>query len=153
MRVRFAGDVSVGSYLKLELPSDPRLLCVVRSAVNQLARVVGFSEEDCRGITVAVDEAMTNIIRHAYQNRPDQPIELVCQSTGDGIEFLLTDHGKSTNPSKLRGRPLHEVRPGGLGTHIIRQVMDRVEYKALPNQNCLRLAKHLKPPRTIPDER
>ncbi len=143
----------MSSYLKLELPSDPRLLCVVRSAVNQLAQVVGFSEEDCRAITVAVDEAMTNIIRHAYHNRRDQPIELVCQSSGDGIEFLLTDHGKSTNPSKLCGRSLDEVRPGGLGTHIIRQVMNRVEYKALPNQNCLRLVKHLKSPRSKQDKR
>ena len=130
--------------MKLELVSDPQLLSVVRSAVHELAKVVGFSDEECRTITVAVDEALTNIIRHAYQNRHDQTIGLVCQPCGDGIEFLLSDSGQAADPEKLRGRPLSEVRPGGLGTHIIQQVMDHVEYQALPDGNRLRLVKYLK---------
>jgi anti-sigma regulatory factor (Ser/Thr protein kinase) len=130
--------------LKLEVPSDPELLSVVRSAVKQLAQVTGFTDEECRSITVAVDEAMTNIIRHAYENRHDQSIQLVCQRDDHGLEFILTDSGRPVDPEKLHGRPLHEVRPGGLGMHIIRQVMDQVQYERLPGGNRLRLIKYLK---------
>jgi len=130
--------------LKLEVPSDPQLLSVVRSAVQQLATVMGFSDKDCRSITVAVDEALTNIIRHAYQNRPDQTIAVVCQRRNDGLEFTLVDRGRAVDPKKLRARPLGEVRPGGLGTYIIQQAMDKVQYERLPDGNRLRLVKYLR---------
>lgn len=130
--------------VKLELPSDPQVLCVVRSAVQQFAVIVGFSEEECRGIVLAVDEAMTNIIRHAYQNRHDQRIELTCRRNRRGLECLLVDHGTSATPEQLKGRPLEEVRPGGLGIHLIQQVMDQVRYVPAPGRNELHLVKHLK---------
>ena len=133
----------MGLTLKLEVPSDPQILCVVRSAVERFATLVGFSEEDSRSITLALDETMTNIIRHAYGNRPDQAIELRCSSNGESAEFLLLDHGQSVPPEKIRGRPLEEVRPGGLGTHIIAQIMDRVNYEPLPGGNQWKLVKHL----------
>ena len=133
----------MGFVLKLEVPSDPRVLSIVRSTVHQLACVAGFPEEQCRSITLAVDEALSNIIRHAYQNRRDQAIQLTCQCDNDGLEFLLVDHGQSVDPGMLRGRPLDEVRPGGLGTHLIAQIMDRVQYEPLPDRNQLRLVKHL----------
>jgi len=130
--------------VKLELPSDPQLLGVVRSTVEQLARVAGFAEKESRSITLAVDEAITNIIRHAYEGRNDQGIELVCRGYPDRLEFLLSDHGRSVDPAELRGRALGEVRPGGLGTHIIAKVMDQVRYEPLPNRNQLLLVKYLR---------
>ena len=131
-------------FLKLEVCSDPQLLSVVRSTVKQLAIVMGFSSAECRSITIGVDEAITNIIRHAYQNRHDQAILLTCQG-GDGVlEFILEDHGRPADLAKLRGRSLSEVRPGGLGTHIIRKTMDQVEYERRPEGNRLRLVKYLK---------
>ncbi len=129
--------------LKLVLPGDPRLLSVVRSAVQQLATVVGFPGHECRAITLAVDEALTNIIRHAYQDQPEQTIELTCQRHEDGLEFILVDYGRAVDPVKLRGRLRSEVRPGGLGTHIIKKIMDQVRYEKLPGRNQLRLVKYL----------
>lgn len=136
--------------LKLEIQSDPQMLSVVRSAVQQLAAVAGFAEEDCRSITLALDEAMTNIIRHAYGGRNDQSIELHCHCRDGALEFVLLDRGQSAPPEKIRGRALEDVRPGGLGTHIIMQIMDQVSYEPLPDRNQLRLVKHLpgkRPPR------
>lgn len=130
--------------LKLEVPSDPELLGVVRSVVQQLATLTGFSDEECRGITVAVDEAVTNIIRHAYQDRHDQAIGLVCQRHDDRLEFILTDSGLPVDPQRLREKPLGELRGGGLGTHIIQLVIDQVHYERLPEGNRLRLIKYLK---------
>jgi hypothetical protein len=58
--------------LEMGLLSDPELLCVARSAVNRPATWFGFFDTDCRSTTRAVDEALTNIVRHSYHGRPGQ---------------------------------------------------------------------------------
>ena len=145
--------------LKLELPSHPQVLSVVRSAVQQFAIVVGFNEEECRSIILAVDEALANIIRHAYDNRYDQTIEVTCRRLGpdlgtdpgtpieqicDGLEFLILDHGRPATPEQMKGRDLDDIRPGGLGIHLMCQTMDQVSYEPRPECNQLRLIKLLK---------
>jgi len=80
----------------------------------------------------------------------DRPIEVLCQrvpkrpGTGDGFEVLLTDRGPAVDPSKLKGRRLDEIKPGGLGLHFIRQSMDVVEFKREQGANLLQLVKYLK---------
>ena len=141
-----------GFLLKLELHSDPKLLCVVRGALERLTDVFGFSPPDRRSVTRAVDEALTNIMRHCYNGRTDQPIEVCCSRVrsrvserGDGLEILLCDQGPAVDPAKLRGRRLDEIKPGGLGLHFIRQSMDTVEYKRAGSTNQFRLVKYLQP--------
>ncbi len=135
--------------LKMEMRSDPGMLCVVRAAMEQLTDVFGFSAPECRSVTRAVDEALTNIMRHSYGGQLDRPIELLCQrvprrqGTGDGFEVLLTDRGPAVDPSKLKGRRLDEIKPGGLGLHFIRQSMDVVEFKREQGANLLQLVKYL----------
>lgn len=129
--------------LKLEVQSDPEVLSVVRSAVQQLTTVAGFPDRDCRLITLAVDEAMTNIIRHAYGGRRDRPIVLHCQRKNGRLEFLLIDRGKSVAKEKIRGRCLEDVRPGGLGVHLIGEIMDSVRYEPRRGGNYLRLVKRI----------
>src|SRR5512136_2620 len=144
--------------LKLELQSNPELLCAVRGAVERLTERMGFPEPECRSVTRAVDEAMTNIIRHAYENQPDQPIELTCfrakRSDGsksvEGLEIILKDQGAQVNPEEMRGHPLDEVKPGGLGLHYIRQSMDIMEFTRADGTNQLRLVKYLQPGRPAP---
>lgn len=130
---------------KLEVPSDPQLTTVVRSAVKQFATVIGFSEEQCRAITAGLDEAVTNIIRHAYRDRHDQAIHLTCRGNDTALELILEDAGGPADPEELHGRPLDKLQPGGLGMHIIRGTMDEVEYQRLPGGNRLRLVKYTKP--------
>lgn len=144
--------------LKLELQSNPELLCAVRGAVERLTEKMGFPEPECRSVTRAVDEAMTNIIRHAYGNQPDQPIELTCfrakrADGGDsveGLEIILKDQGAQVDPEDMHGRPLDEVKPGGLGLHYIRQSMDVMEFTRADGTNQLRLVKYLQPRRPAP---
>jgi anti-sigma regulatory factor (Ser/Thr protein kinase) len=131
------------SVLKLSMSSDPRYLGVVRSAIERYASLIGFGEEDCRWITLALHEALTNVIRHAYHGKEDQPIEISFGESQGGIEILLVDHGDGVRPEQLSGRPLDEVRPGGLGTHMIREIMDNVHYAPLADRNELRLWKAL----------
>lgn len=138
---------------KMELLSDPSLLCVVRGAMERLTETFGFEAAESRSITRAVDEAITNIMRHAYGNKPKQPIEVIISRVkkgapgvrADGFEVLLCDQGPAINPAKMRGRPLDEIKPGGLGLHFIRQSMDVVEFKRGRGTNLLRLVKYLQP--------
>ncbi len=146
-----ASDEDEYLLLELKVRSDPKLLCVVRGAVQLLAEVVGLPEAECRSVTLAVDEALTNIIRHAYQGQRGRPIELSCRCLGPAapgrpqtrLEFVLVDHGRGVDPAELRGRSLDEVRPGGLGTHFIREIMDEIEYERRGDCNRLRLVKYL----------
>jgi serine/threonine-protein kinase RsbW len=146
------GDYIRGSLLRLEFSSDPGLLCAVRGAVERLTESFGFSAADCRAVTRAVDEALTNIIRHAYSGKRDQPIEMFFRSVhrqGDhqaaaGLEILLCDRGPAIKRDQLCMRALEEVRPGGLGLHFIQQSMDVVEYKRAKGTNCLRLVKYVR---------
>lgn len=144
--------------LKLELQSNPELLCAVRGAVERLTETMGFPEPECRSVTRAVDEAMTNIIRHAYGNQPDQPIELTCfrakRADGgesvEGLEIILKDQGAQVDPEDMHGRPLDEIQPGGLGLHYIRQSMDVMEFTRTDGTNQLRLVKYLQPKVSAP---
>jgi anti-sigma regulatory factor (Ser/Thr protein kinase) len=138
----FASSVLEAS-VKLVLPSDPRFGGVVRGAVEQFAAAFGVPESEHCALALAVQEAVTNIIRHAYGNRHDQPIELTCSARADTLEFVLLDEGTAADPARFRARPLGEVRIGGFGTHIMAQVMDEVQYERLPNRNQLRMVKHL----------
>ncbi len=135
----------------LALYSNPKWLSVARATVERLAEVLGFPVEQCRSITRAVDEALTNIVRHSYSNRLDQPIAMYFRraqrrhdgQVQQGLEILLCDRGPTVDPSKFQGRPLDEIRPGGLGLHFIQRAMDTVEFTRKGSTNRLYLVKYL----------
>ncbi len=147
-----------GWLLRLELPSNPEILCVVRSAVMCLTEEMGFPATECRALTRAVDEALANIICHAYSGRPGQPIELLCRRMKvrigrrqrAGLEIVLVDHGAAADRKKLCGRSLDDVRPGGLGMHFIQDGVDVVHYTSQAHRNRLRLVKYLPAPKSEP---
>jgi anti-sigma regulatory factor (Ser/Thr protein kinase) len=123
--------------------------------MERLTETFGFSASEVRSVTRAVDEALTNIMRHSYGGKLDRRIELSCLrvskqqrvTSGQGFEVRLVDYGPKINPAKLRGRKLDEIKPGGLGLHFIRQSMDIVQFKRARGANVLRLVKYLQPER------
>jgi anti-sigma regulatory factor (Ser/Thr protein kinase) len=137
-------DTSRRLQMKFSVPSDPRYLCVVRGAVGPLAAVIGWPEPECRAIALAVDECLTNVIRHAYHNRTDGLMELECRESEDGLEITLLDCGDAPDKSKICAREIGSDQPGGLGTHIIRQVMDSVSYEESPDGNRFVAVKKLR---------
>jgi anti-sigma regulatory factor (Ser/Thr protein kinase) len=135
----------------LALYSNPKWFSTVRGAVERLTETLGFPIAQGRSITRAVDEALTNIVRHSYSNRLDQPIAMYFRraqrrhdgQVQQGLEILLCDRGPAVDPSKFQGRPLEEIRPGGLGLHFIQQAMDTVEFTRKGSTNRLYLVKYL----------
>ncbi len=138
------GDTPRRLQMKFAMPSDCRYLPVVRGAIGPLAAVIGWDESECRAITLAIDEALANVIRHAYHSSADGLIELECRESADGLEITLSDNGDAPDKSKICAREIGCDQPGGLGTHIIKKVMDRVSYEVSPQGNRFVASKRLR---------
>ncbi len=123
-------------------------LLEVRDFVSEAARQFGFSEEDVANIVLAVDEACTNIIKHAYQYAPDKEINIAIVRNNGTFEVKIKDNGKNFNPDALKRpdlqRNLTHHRRGGLGVYLMRKLMDKVEYNfEAGHSNEVSLVKYL----------
>lgn len=122
-------------HIRVELLSNPIYLSGARELVGSVSRRLGFDDLQCSKIALAVDEALCNIIRHGYNRAPDKPIwisiwpdERDASGRPLGIRLVIEDEARQVDPCKLKGRDLDDIRPGGLGVHIIREVMDEVVF-------------------------
>lgn len=120
----------IGGPVVLEIPSDPCSLFLVRCLVERLTQRLGFDDETVCQMTLAVDEACTNVIRHAYRNCPGEKIVLTFLTQEDRLEIRVRDFGIPPDPQTLQPRDLKELRPGGLGLHFINSAMDEIRYEA-----------------------
>ena len=112
----------------LTVPSHPRYLYVVRSAVYPLAADAGFGKKGSRQIVLAVDEACTNIIKHAYGGASDRTITITVSDNPEKFTVRLRDFGVKADSATFLPRDLADIQPGRLGMHFIRQVFDAVTY-------------------------
>jgi anti-sigma regulatory factor (Ser/Thr protein kinase) len=136
-------SVALPDAVRIRLQSDPRYLPMVRALVDQAAVLAGIGGDDRYRVLLAVTEAVSNVIRHVYKDRHDQPIEIGLRATPGALTLELEDYGRFVDPTRICSRPLDEVRPGGLGVHLIRSTMDVVEYKQNPHGGTtLTLVKH-----------
>ncbi len=143
--------------IELRLTSDPMYLCGARELVGCIARRIGFDDMDCSKIALAVDEALSNIIRHGYDKAFDKPIWLGLSpikpspSSIGGIVITIEDEAKQVDPCNMKGRNLEDIRPGGLGVHIINEVMDQVSYEKRKGRGMrLVMTKHAPRPSESP---
>lgn len=133
------------AHIRVELLSNPIYLCGARELVGSVAKRLGFDDLDCSKIALAVDEALCNIIRHGYQRRTDRPIWISIWPVENGggkpagIKIVIEDEAKQVEPVKMQGRELTDIRPGGLGVHIIREVMDEAQYERREGGEGMRL--------------
>ncbi len=102
-------------------------LAEVRNAARTFMKDCGLDEEESAVLVLAIDEACTNVIRHAYHHKC-RPVRLHMTCQNNQLRVVLRDYGKSCDPQTIQSRPLEEIRPGGVGVHIIRQVFDEVQY-------------------------
>jgi anti-sigma regulatory factor (Ser/Thr protein kinase) len=129
--------------MRFTLPSDPCFLSVVRTAVGELGAIYGLSDDERIEVTLAIDEALANVIRHAYKSCYDREIAFECSADEDKMEFTLLDQGEAPDPEKICGKPLDECALSGRGTHLIKAIMDEMSYQKVPGGNQLKLVKRL----------
>lgn len=125
--------------------SRPDKLKPVRELVRQLARAQGCNESNLDCLVMSINEACMNVIQHAYQN--DENGEIILEFWRDGNEMLIRifDQGIKVDRSTIKSRDLDEVRPGGLGVHLMHKVMDSVDYLDAPEGigNLLEMRKNI----------
>jgi len=125
--------------MSAELSVEARLenLARIRAFVAEACRGAGAPAEDCSALTLAVDEACTNIIEHAYAGTAGGAIAIAVETRPDEIRVTLLDRGRAFDPTAVPTPDLAldwKERPiGGLGWHLIRASVDDVDYEPGPD--------------------
>ncbi|MDZ7755663.1 ATP-binding protein [Rhodohalobacter sp.] len=121
-------------------------LAEVREFVALHAKRQGFTTEQISDLQLAVDEAYTNIIKHAYQNNKDKYVEINLSFDSDKLCISLFDSGNSFSPKNYNlpniQKKIEERKRGGMGVYLIHQLMDSVSYHANADKNEIRLCKN-----------
>ena len=119
-------------------------LCQIRAKVRDACGCIGFPIADINAITLAIDEACTNIIRYAYGGEVGR-IVLTIYQQGEEAVFSLQDFAECIDEACLEMKKKSLLEPGGLGLKLIYQIMDSVELLPSHDQigNILELKKHL----------
>ena len=112
----------------------------VRNYIAKCDRLESFSDE----IVLAIDEACQNVVRHAYKDKEgDVTVKLSFRNN----EFIasIEDDGLPVIPEKIKPRDIEDIKPGGLGTFFINQIMDSVSFQLISPHwvNCLTMKKKI----------
>ena len=131
----------MGDEIELTITSHPRWMRLVRQIVQVFADEAGFDPKNAHAITLAVGEAIGNVIKHAYKGATDRRFSLACSSNGVGLEVRIEDQGEPFDPLSRTSPPPEEIRPGGRGIYLMRAIMDEMEYERVGDTNIVRMRK------------
>ena len=103
----------------------------VRSFSREVFEKFKINEDLREELVLAIAEAAQNIVKHAYKNAPDTQDKMVVQISckENKLQIGFYDMGSPVDPGKVKHREIDNVKPGGLGTFFIQQIMDAVEFK------------------------
>ncbi len=114
--------------------------------MRKIAQDAGFESFAVYSIEMAVDEACSNIIEHAYEGEGKGDIRCTCSVTEDTLKVIIKDRGKpfdlSSVPPPNLSDDLEERQAHGLGLHFIRKWMDEVDFLSKDAENTLTMVKH-----------
>lgn len=117
------------------LNADLGDMVTIREFVGQCGRDLNLSIEAIEAFQLAVDEACTNVVEHAYEGRGGE-IEVTMEAEGDRVCATVRDWGAAFDPDAVPipdvNAPLEKRALGGLGLFLIRQLMDHVEFEFDP---------------------
>jgi serine/threonine-protein kinase RsbW len=131
----------------LSVDSSTKHLSEVRDFVATYAQKYGLPEKEISEIRLAVDEAYTNIIKHAYNNSPSKPVKIEVGTDSKKIWISILDKGESFKPQEYQApdilKRIKNKQRGGMGVFLIQKVMDQVQYSRKGNMNEIRMVKNL----------
>jgi serine/threonine-protein kinase RsbW len=127
--------------LRLKILSDPANLAAVRQAVEALCLQNGMAKKASDEVGLCLNEAMANVIRHAYGNAANQPIEIDAQFSDGAVRIAIRDWGNGVNPQTLPPQPHDPLQPGGLGLICLQQMMNEVKFTSQPDGMLLEMTR------------
>ena len=133
---------------ELRVKSKTENLSLIRDFVSDKALDAGLPVAVVEKIMLAVDEACTNIIKHAYKSSPEGEITLNVEYDEEKFTITIIDYGKSFNPESIPQPDLQkyyrEHKVGGLGIYLMKSLMDDVKYTSIPGKyNQVLLSKNI----------
>jgi len=108
----------------ITIPSHPKYLSMVRAATVNMGKLYGMEDTVIEDVKLAVDEACSNVIKHAYRGDTSKKIVIKYKIMQNGFAVIIEDSGIKAHLKLIKGRNLDDVRPGGLGIHLIKRVFD-----------------------------
>ena len=129
----------------LKIPSSTQFLEDVREFVTTHASEASFPEAVVEQMKIAVDEACTNVIEHAYNNESNHSIDIAVIVNPDKLTVRIRDHGRTFDSQAYREPDLMAFaknrKAGGFGVHIMRRLMDDVQFNTKGGLNETLLVK------------
>ncbi|MGC5328698.1 anti-sigma B factor RsbW [Brevibacillus sp. SYSU BS000544] len=126
-------DFQDGKVIELTLPAEVEFVGVARLMISGVANRLGFSYDEIEDLKLAVAEACTNSVRHAYEDSVGGTLRIECIMLPDRLTIKVIDTGNSFDASQAKLAPLdtskdiEELNEGGLGLYLIHTLMDEVE--------------------------
>jgi serine/threonine-protein kinase RsbW len=132
----------------LEITSDMSNLARVSDFILDVAKQAHLTEKQTDHVQMALDEAVTNVMEHAYGGRSDGRISIKCRVDARELFLEIRDQGEPFDPRTIKKpdlkKPLSERTIGGLGVFFMRKLMDKVEFSRDAAGNITRMTKKLK---------
>jgi len=119
----------------------------VAQFVEEIGEELGLSSELQMNLNLVMEEMVSNVIFYAYPKESDASIELVAESNGKELTFVLSDHGREFDPT-IHDPVSMDINPadreiGGMGIFIVKNIMNQVTYQRLKGKNLLTMTKDI----------
>lgn len=124
--------------------SQTQLLKMVVELTRHIATLFQFPLAEAQKISLALDEAVTNVIKHSYANQSDQPLTIEYYLAAAGLRICILYRGLPPDISDEEvnvGRMIKKKRKGGLGVKLMKTIMDSVAYRTVDGENCCEMIK------------
>ena len=130
----------------IELNNDIAEIPQLSDFIDSFAEEIGLDFSLTMSLNLAIEEAVVNVMKYAYPQGAQGKIDISANIDGDDVVFIISDSGVAFNPttkSEVDINQMAEDRPiGGLGIHLVRNIMDSVQYERLNGKNILTLRKN-----------
>src|ERR671917_1674748 len=128
------------SDVRLTLPARPENVAVVRHVLGAFAEALQLPDPVIEDMRLAVTEACTNVVRHAYADGEPGPVEILIRPVGETLQVVVTDQGRGLRPSADSTGP-------GLGLPLIAALAHSLEIEQAPSSGSLLRMSFLRAPR------
>lgn len=129
---------AIESTFSLSVPSSTRNLALIREFVSQVAAQAGFDDSELIKLELAVDEACTNVIRHAYGHDTSREVTIKAIFDEEELRIEVVDNGHGFDPDLIKAEHVKQLiaerKAGGLGMQLMKLLMDEVHYEISPGQ-------------------
>lgn len=121
--------------ISFTVPNKLEYFNITQLFVREIARNIGFKGTSLNQIDVAIEESVTNIMKHAYDAEESKTVEIVCQKIPEGVKIILKEMGMPFDPNRIAKfnltKEVDDLSTDGLGIYMIQKVMDDLTFHNL----------------------